>query len=170
MRLRSDSRGAVTVERVAAWVLAALAVAALAGLVVGPGADYRTAAPSVEIDSSYDASTGTVTLTHAGGEELSPRSTTRLTVHVTDADRNATTRLTWANESTLPVSEGDSVTVDDPRVDSNGDGNFLDGDGSVGFLFDDGDTVEVVWTGRLVGQPDERSTTLGTVTVGNETG
>lgn len=170
MSRRPDSRGAVTVERVAAWLLAVAAMAALAGLVVGPGADYRTATPSVDVEGSYNTTTGAVTLTHAGGDELTSRSTTRLAVHVTDADTDATTRLTWANESSLPVSEGASFTVDDPRVDSNGDRNFLDGDASVGFLFDSGDTVEVVWTGRLVGTPRERSTTLGTVTIGNASG
>lgn len=171
MRLRWDARGAVTVERVAAWVLAALAMAALAGLVVGPGADYRTATPSVTFDGSFDAADGSVTLTHAGGDELTQRSTTALTVVVTDADTNATTRLTWADETSgLPLSEGDSFTVDDPRVDSDGDGNYLDGDASVGFYLDDGDEVAVVWTGRLVGAPDTVATIYETVTIGNATG
>lgn len=171
MRNRSDTRGAVTVERVVVWVLAALAFAALAALVVGPAAEYRTATPSVDIEGSYDASTGTITVTHAGGDELTSRSTTRLALVATDADRNATTRLTWADESGgLPLAQGDSVTVDDPRVDSDDDGNFLDGDRSVGFVFDAGDTIEVVWTGRLVGTPGEQTTTFGTVTVENATG
>ena len=170
MSTRSD-RGAVTVERVAVWILAGLAVAGLAALVVGPGADYRTATPSIDVAGEYNASTGTVTLTHAGGDDLTARSTTRLAVHVTDANRNTTTRLSWANESAgLPVGEGDSMTVDDPRADSDGDGNVLDGDRSVGFFLDDGDTVEVVWTGRLVGAPDEQTTTLETVTIDNSTG
>jgi len=109
----SDSRGAVTVERIAVWLLAVLAVAALVALVVG----------------------------------------------------------LWATDSDgLPVTEGDSITVDDPRTDSDGDGGFLDGDVSVGFVFDSGDTVEVVWTGRILGTPEEQSSTLGTVTVTNETG
>lgn len=170
MRIRSDTRGAVTAERVAVWALAVLAVVALAALVVGPAAEYRTAAPSVGIEGSYDASTGTVTVTHAGGDELTARSTGRLALVATDTDRSATTRLTWATESDgLPVSEGDLITVDDPRVDSNDDGNYLDGDTSVGFMFDSGDTVAVVWTGRLIGAPDEQTATLGTVTVGNAT-
>jgi len=169
MRARPDSRGVVTVERVAVWLLAILAIAGLAALVVGPGADYRTAAPSVDIEGSYTATSGVVTLTHDGGDELTARSTTRLAVYVTDADTNATTRLTWANGSTLPLSEGATFAVDDPRVDSNGDQNFLDGDGSVGFSLADEDTVEVVWTGRLIGAPGERSTAFYTDTVGNMT-
>jgi FlaG/FlaF family flagellin (archaellin) len=170
MSRRPDARGAVTVERVAAWLLAVAAMAALAGLVVGPGADYRTATPSVEVEGSYNTATGTVTLTHAGGDELTSRSTTRLAVHVTDADTDATTRLTWATESSLPVSEGVSFTVDDPRVDSNGDGDYLDADRSVGFYLEPGDTVEIVWTGRLIGAPEAQTETLDTVTLGNETG
>jgi hypothetical protein len=170
MRNRSDTRGAVTAERVVVWILAVLAFAALSALVVGPAAEYRTATPTVEIEGSYDASTGTVTVTHAGGDDLTARSTTRLALVATDADRNATTRLTWADESGgLPLSEGDSITVDDPRVDSDSDGNYLDGDRSVGFVFDSGDTVSVVWTGRLIGTPGEQTTTFGTVTVENAT-
>lgn len=171
MRIRSDTRGAVTAERVAVWVLAVLAFAALAALVLGPAAEYRTATPSVDIEGSYDASTGTVTVTHASGDELTARSTNRLALVATDADRNATTRLTWATESRgLPVAGGDAITVDDPRVDSDDDGSFLDGDRSVGFVFDSGDTIEVVWTGRLIGTPGEQTATLGTVTVENATG
>lgn len=170
MSVLSDCRGGVTAERVAVWLLAALVLAALAALVVGPGAEYRTATPTVTVDGSYDAADGSVTLTHAGGDELTRRSTSELAVVVTDADENATTRLTWADDdSGLPLTEGDTFTVDDPRVDSNGDGNFLDGDGSVGFYLEAGDTVEVVWTGRLVGAPDTVTTTYEMVTIGNET-
>jgi len=158
-------------ERVAVWLLAALALAALAALVVGPGAEFRTATPSVTVEESFDAADGSVTLTHAGGDTLSSRSTDELAVVVTDADTNATTRLTWADDSGgLPLGPGGSFTVDDPSVDSNGDENFLDGDGSVGFYFEPGDTVEVVWTGRLVGAPDTVTATFQTVTIGNETG
>lgn len=170
MSVLSDRRGGMAAERVAVWLLAALALAALAALVVGPGAEFRTATPSVTVDGSYDAADGAVTLTHAGGDTLSSRSTDELAVVVTDADTNATTRLTWADDSGgLPLSEGASFTVDDPSVDSNGDENFLDGDGSVGFYLESGDTVAVVWTGRLVGAPDTVTTTYETVTVGNET-
>ncbi|MBX0321736.1 type IV pilin [Halomicroarcula sp. F13] len=166
---RSDSRGVVTVERVAVWLLAALAVAGLAALVVGPGADLQTATPAVDVQGTYDAEAGSVTVSHEGGDRLTTTSTTRLAVVVTDADRNATTALTWADEgSEFPVTSGDAFTVDDPRVDSDGDGDYLDGDGSVGFYLDSGDTVAVVWTGRLVGAPNERTATLGTVTVGDE--
>jgi Protein of unknown function (DUF1628). len=171
MRDRPDTRGAVTAERVVVWALAVLAFAALAALVVGPAAEYRTATPTVAIEGSYDAGTGTVTVTHAGGDELTDRSTNQLALVATDADRNTTTRLTWATESSrLPVTEGDAITVDDPRVDSDDDGNYLDGDRSVGFVFDSGDTIAVVWTGRLIGTPGEQTTTVGTVTVENTTG
>ncbi|EMA28750.1 hypothetical protein [Haloarcula japonica] len=166
----SRGRGLVTVERVAVWGLAALAVAGLVALVVGPGADLRTASPSVAIDGQFDAETGAVTLTHAGGDRLTDTSTRALELVVTDADRNRSTTLTWAESDQLPVGSGDTVVVDDPRVDSDGDGNYLDGDGSVGFYLDSGDTVAVRWTGRPLGAPDERTTTLDTVTLGNGTG
>ncbi|GGK69415.1 hypothetical protein [Haloarcula sebkhae] len=166
----SRGRGLVTVERVAVWGLAALAVAGLVALVVGPGADLRTASPSVTIDGQLDAETGSVTLTHAGGDRLMDTSTRALELVVTDADRNRSTTLTWAEADQLPVGPGDTVVVDDPRVDSDGDGNYLDGDVSVGFYLDSGDTVAVRWTGRPLGAPDERTTTLDTVTLGNETG
>ncbi|MBX0285992.1 type IV pilin [Haloarcula salinisoli] len=167
MSVRSDARAAVPVERIAVWGVAVLAVAAFAGLVVGPGADFRTAAPSADFEGSYNNTTGTVTVTHAGGDDLTGES---VVVVVTDADGDTTTRLLWANESTLPVTEGDSFAVDDPLADTDGDGNYLDGDGSVGFYLEPGDTVAVVWTGRLTGAPETRTATLETITVGNETG
>ena len=162
----STPRGVVTVERLAVWLLAALVVIGAAALVVGPGAELRTATPNVEIDGSYDAATSSVTVTHAGGDRLTATATSAVAVVVTDADRNATTRLTWATESQgLPIGPGDSFTVDDTSIDSNSDGDYLDADGSVGFHLADGDTVAVVWTGRIVGAPNERTTTLGSVTV-----
>lgn len=164
----SRCRGAVTAERIAVWGLAALALAGLAALVVGPGADLRTAAPSATIDGQFDAEAGTVTLTYAG-DTLTDTATRELALVVTDADRNATTRLTWADESQLPVGGGDTVTVDDPRVDADGDGNYLDGDASVGFYLEPGDTVALRWTGRPIGAPSEQTTTLDTVTLSNET-
>ena len=167
MSLRSDARAGVTIERIFVWGAAVLAVAALAGLVVGPGADFRTAAPSADFEGSYDNATGTVTVTHAGGDDLTGDS---VALVVTDADTNETTRLLWGNESTLPVAEGDSFAVDDPRVDANDDGNYLDADGSVGFYLESGDTVDVVWTGRLTGAPETRTETLETITLGNATG
>ncbi len=171
MSARPDARGAVTVERIAVWGAAALVVAALAALVVGPGADFATAAPSADFEGSYDDATGAVTVTHDGGDRLAGGITHSLVLVVTDADNGTTTRLPWANESSgLPITEGDTFTVDDPRVDADGDGDYLDGDGSVGFYLSTGDTVEVVWTGRLTGAPDTQTETLDTVTVGNATG
>ncbi|MBV0900631.1 hypothetical protein [Haloarcula salina] len=162
------SRGAVTVERIVVWGLAALALAGLAALVVGPGADLRTAAPSATVEGQFDAETGTVTLTYAG-DTLTDTATRELALVVTDADRNASTRLTWADESRLPVEAGDTLIVDDPRVDADGDGSYLDGDASVGFHLEAGDTVALRWIGRPLGAPSERTTTLDTVTLSNET-
>jgi len=170
MSLRSDARAAALVERIAVWGAAVLVAVALAGLVVGPGADFRTAAPSADFEGSYDNATGTVTVTHAGGDNLAGGSTQSVALLVTDADTDSTTRLLWANESTLPVTASDSFAVDDPSVDADDDGNYLDADGSVGFYLEPGDTVEVVWTGRLTGAPETRTETLETITIGNATG
>ena len=171
MSVRSDARAGVTVERIFVWGATVLVVAALAGLVVGPGADFRTATPTADFEGSYDNATGSVTVTHAGGDSLAGRSTQSVALVVTDADTNSTTRLRWANESSgLPVSAGDSISVDDPRVDSDDDGDYLDADRAVGFYLEAGDTVEVAWTGRLLGAPETRTETLDTITVGNETG
>jgi len=166
----SDSRGTVTAERIAVWATAVLAVAALAVLAVGAGAEFRTATPTADFTGSYDDTTGTVTVTHAGGDALTDRNTDSVALAVTDADTNATTRLLWATESALPLSAGDSITVDDPRVDSDDDRNYLDADASVGFYLEPGDTVAVVCTGRRLGAPETQTASLGTVTVGNETG
>ncbi|MFC6862198.1 hypothetical protein ACFQGE_01840 [Halomicroarcula sp. GCM10025817] len=159
-----DARAALTLERLAVWGLAVLALVALAGLVVGPGADLRTDAPDV-VEGEFDAQAGAVTLTHAGGDRLTGTATDRIAVAVTDTDRNATTTVIWANESTLPVGEGAQFVVDDPRVDSDGDGDFHDGDATVGFHLEAGDTVAVVWTGRLIGAPETRTEMLATVTL-----
>jgi hypothetical protein len=157
------SRGALTLERLAVWGLAVLVVLGLAGLVVGPGADLRTDAPDIVVEGQFDAETGTITLTHAGGDRLTGTATDELAVVVTDSDRDATARRVWASEAELPVGEGAQFVVDDPRVDSDGDGDFHDGDATVGFHLEAGDTVTVVWTGRLVGAPETRTDTLATV-------
>ncbi|MFC7020031.1 MULTISPECIES: hypothetical protein [Haloarcula] len=165
----TDARAALPLERLAVWGLAVLAVVALAGLVVGPGADLRTDSPDVVVEAEFDAETGAVTLTHAGGDRLTGTATDELAVAVTDADRNATTTVVWADESALPVGEGAQFVVDDPRVDSDGDGDFHDGDATVGFHLEAGDTVAVVWTGRPLGAPDTRTETLATVPLVNGT-
>lgn len=162
-------RGVVTVERVVVWGLAALAIAGLAAVAVGPGADLRAATPAVDIDSQFDAETGTVTLTHVGGDRLTDTSTHEVRVVVTDADRNQSTSLVWADGNGLPLEAGAQFTVDDPRVDADGDGDYLDGDASVGFYLDAGDTLSVRWTGRPLGAPSVHTTTLDTVTLSNET-
>jgi hypothetical protein len=164
-RRPSATRGAITAERLAIWTLAVLAIAGLAALAVGPGADLRTSAPEITVETTFDADAGAVTLTHAGGDRLTDTATHALSVAVTDADRNATTTVVWAEESELPVERGDSFTVDDPRVDGDGDGDYLDGDASVGFYLEPGDTVAVVWTGRPFGAPDERSVVVAETTL-----
>jgi len=167
MRGTSDARGAVTVERIAVWGLAVLAAAGLATLAVGPGSEFATATPTADFEGSYNNTTGTATVTHAGGADVTGES---VALVVRDADGKTTTRLPWANASQLPLSEGDAVTIDDPRVDADGDGDYLDGDRSVGFYLEPGDTVDVVWSGRRLGAPAAQTETLATIPVGNATG
>jgi len=160
-----EQRAGVTVERVVVWAVAALAVAGTAAVVVGPGADLRGAAPEVAVDATFDADAGAVTLEHAGGDSLTAGNTDRLVLELTDADRNTTVRVAWASGDRLPIEPGDTLVVDDPRVDSDGDGNYLDGDRSVGFYLEPGDRITVVWTGRLPGAPQTRTVTVADVTV-----
>ena len=165
----TDERGAVPVERLLVWGLAILVFVALAGLVVGPGADLRTDTPDLTLGSEYNAQAGTVRLVHAGGDEFTGLSTDRLRVVAFDSDQNESVSVVWANESRLPVDRGAQFILDDPTVDTNGDGNFDDGDASVGFHFEAGDRIAVVWTGRTLGAPGTRTATLDTVTLGNAT-
>lgn len=158
----ADTRGVVRAERLAVWLLAVLAVAGLGVLAVGPGADLRTATPTVAIEGGYDADTSAVTVTHAGGDTLAGKQTA-VVIRVTDVDENATSRFRWHRDG--GVSEGETFTIDDPAVDSNGDQNVLDGDGSVGFTFAPGDTVVVLWTGRTLGAPETHTAQLGEFTI-----
>jgi hypothetical protein len=151
----ADTRGVIRAERMAVWLIAVLAVAGLGALAVGPGADFRTETPTVEPNFSYDSGTSAVTVAHTGGDSITGTNAV-VTVLVTDSDRNATSRFRWQDGP-----DGSSFVVDDPSVDSDGDGNVLDGDGSVGFTFAPGDTIEVVWRGRLLGAPETQTTQLG---------
>jgi hypothetical protein len=155
----ADTRGVVRAERMAMWLIAVLAIAGLGALAIGPGADFRTETPTVATNFSYDSGASAVTVTHTGGDSLTG-SHSVVTVLVTDSDRNATSRFRWHN-----VSDGSSFSVDDPSVDSDSDGNVLDGNGSVGFTFAPGDTIEVVWRGRLLGAPENQTDQLGEFTV-----
>ena len=172
-QFREADRGVSPVIGVILMIAITVVIATATGTLVLQLVDDRTSeleAGDVEAEFSVSYGTDTVTVTHAGGDDLTDRNTDSVALAVTDTDTDATTRVLWADEASLPVTEGDSFTVDDPTVDSNGDDNYLDADGSVGFYLEPGDTVEVVWTGRRLGAPETQTETLETLTVGNATG
>ncbi|MFB6183638.1 MAG: hypothetical protein ABEI96_03705 [Haloarculaceae archaeon] len=153
-----DDRAAVPVERLLVWLVAVVLVVAVAGTFVAYGDRWRRDDPNADFAFDYDAATATVTVEHVGGMPIRDTGTRSLVLTFVDASTGATANVTWASDRAgddtdrgtgYPVTEGDRITVDDPTVDADGDGNYLDADASVGFHFDSGDEVRVVWTGSL---------------------
>jgi hypothetical protein len=77
-----------------------------------------------------------------------------------------TATLTWIDDGGDRLTEGDAITVDDPTVDADGDGNYFDADRTAGFPLTPGGTVEIRWTGRPLGAADERTVTLDSYEIG----
>lgn len=159
------------IERIVIWVVTLAVVAGTVGSVVYLAEDVRRDAPDSDFDVSFDEETRTVAVEHAGGEAITDRVTERLAVVVVDESAGSTTDVTWASDADgpfnrgagYPVSPGDSLTIDDPTVDADGDENFHDADASVGFPLESGDSVRVVWSG------DRQGGTAQNVTLANET-
>jgi hypothetical protein len=172
MRQRGDSsagaRAALDAEYVVVWLVALVVVAGITGAVVAYGDDVRQTTPDSAFVVSFDEDARTLTVAHNGGDAIRDRSTHRLSVVVTDADADVTDRVVWAADETwyadrgsgFPVSEGDSLRIDDPTVDSDGDGNLHDADGTVGFELDANDTVAVEWEGDRRGGKQTTETLL----------
>ncbi|MFC7195592.1 hypothetical protein ACFQL4_14770 [Halosimplex aquaticum] len=122
---------------------------------------------------SFDNETGTLTVRHAGGDSIVDRTTQRLSVVAVDTTTGSTQEVVWASDSAgpskrgpgYPIARGDSLTVDDPSVDADGDENYLDAERSVGFYLEQGDRVRVVWTGSMRG--DTRTVTIANATLGS---
>jgi len=169
-RLADDERAGV--ERVAVWLVTLAVVAAVVASVVYLAEDVRRPTPDADFDVSFGADTHTVTVEHAGPEPITDRVTRELVVEVVDEDAG-TTAVTWVSDVPgptsrgldYPVEPGDALTVDDPTVDADGDGDFHDADRSVGTPLDAGDTVRVVWTGNRQGGT-ARTVTLANATLG----
>lgn len=167
--LSDDERGSVGAERIAVWLIPLLAVGFVAAAVVQPGLIAATP-PEASFAGSYNAETNTLQVEHAGGDAVRAGPTSSLVLVVADVDGGTTQNVSWATDegesvSGYPVKPGDSIAIDDPSVDSDGDGNTFDGDATVGFELDD-DTVAVVWRGRPLGAPGQESATLETLTIG----
>jgi hypothetical protein len=167
--LVGDERGGV--ERWVVWLVAVAVVVGLVGSVVYLDDELRRDSPGADFSVSFDAEAGSVTVEHAGGGAIADRTTERLSVVVSDSSAGTSAEVVWVSDSAglskrgteYPVAPGNSLTVDDPSVDSNGDGNYLDAERSVGFYLESGDSVRVVWAGSMGGT--ERTVTLANATL-----
>lgn len=167
--LSDDERGAVGAERVAAWILVLLAVGLTVAIVLEPGV-IAASPPDASFSGAFDEETNTLRIEHAGGEPIGDEHTASLVVVVSDGDGDVARNVTWVADEgdslgTYPVESGDTIAIDDATVDSDDDGSAFDGDATVGFELDEGDTATVVWRGRPLGAPDTVTTTLDTVTI-----
>jgi len=168
-RLHGDTRGGV--ERVAVWLVALAVVAGTVGSVAYLADDVRRDTPDAAFAVSFDGDTHTVTVEHAGGDAITDRVTRRLSVVVADADGPTAAKVAWARDAPGPVTRGEgypvrpgeTLTVDDPAVDADGDGSSHDADATVGFRLGANDSVRVVWEGA------RRGGTVRTVTLANAT-
>lgn len=164
-----DERGGV--ERWVVWLLVLAVTVGVVGSVVYFGDALRRDSPDADFSVSFDSEAGALTVEHSGGDSISDRTTRELSVVVVDANTANRERVVWVADSPgagkrglgYPVQSGDSLTIDDPSVDSDGDESYLDGDRSVGFYLESGDSVRVVWEGSLRGSV--RSVTLANATV-----
>lgn len=159
MQWREYVRAVFGVERVAAWVVAALAVALVVTAVAANGGGV-VSAPAASFEGSYDAANGSVTIAHAGGATVDAE---RLTLVVADGNQSADVTWTGADR----VGQGAAVTVDDPTVDGDGDGDYFDADVTVGFALSGDATVTIRWTGRPLGAAGSQTVTLDTVELGS---
>jgi hypothetical protein len=167
--LSDDERGAVGAERVDAWMLVLLAVGFTVAVVLQPGV-IAASPPDASFSGTFAADTNTLQVEHDGGDAIRSGPTSSLVLVVSDAETDSARNVTWVADdgsslAAYPVEPGDGVAIDDPTVDSDGDGDAFDGDAPVGFELGPGDTVRVVWLGRPLGAPDQVTTTLDRVTI-----
>jgi len=158
MELREFVRAVFGLERVGVWLIAVLAVAAIA-TVATAGVPTVGGPSEAGFSTSYDGESQQYTITHDGGETITAGES--LTVTVSNDEHAA--NVTWAGDggvTAFPVAEGDSLTIDDPRVDGDGDGDFFDAGATVGFELSGNETITVRWTGRPFGAPDTRTVVL----------
>jgi hypothetical protein len=169
-RAGTDERAGL--QRPVIWLVVLVVAAGAAGSVVVFADDVRRDVPDSEFAFDFDSETATVTVEHAGGQAITDRTTKNLTLEFVDVSANTTSRVVWVSDVggplergfDYPVEAGDSLSVDDPTVDANDDENVLDADGSVGFAFESGDEVRVVWTGSRFGG-GVRTVTLANATI-----
>jgi len=169
-RAGTDERAGL--QRPVIWLVVLVVAAGAAGSVMMFADDVRRDVPNSEFAFDFDSETATVTVEHSGGQAITDRTTKDLTLVFEDVNAGTTSRVVWISDvggpiergSGYPVEDGDALSVDDPTVDSNGDENVLDAEGSVGFAFESGDEVRVVWTGSRFGG-GVRTVTLANATI-----
>jgi len=177
-RRRDADRGLLDVEYLVVWLVALVVVAGVGGAVVEYGDDVRDSTPDSEFAVSLDQQSWTVTVTHAGGDAVLDRTTHRLSVVLVDASNGTTERFDWARDdrpfadrgSGYPVTEGDTLVIDDPSVDSDGDANYHDAAASVGFHLATDDRVRVEWRGVRRGGKTTTLTLLNATLVSADDG
>ncbi|WP_123537386.1 type IV pilin [Halosimplex salinum] len=168
-----DERG-LAVERWVVWLVVLAITAAVVGSVVYFGDEFRRDSPNADFSVSFDGDASALTVEHVGGDSISDRTTERLLVVVVDGSTGNSDEVVWVSDSAgptkrgggYPVRSGDSLRIDDPSVDSDGDENYLDAERSVGFHLEDGDSVRVVWEGSMRSS-ETRSVTLANATLGS---
>jgi len=170
-RAGTDERAGL--QRPVIWLVVLVVAAAAAGSVVLYADEVRRDTPNSEFEFAFDSGTATVTVEHVGGQAITDRTTKNLTLEFVDVSANTTSRVVWVSDVGgpiergygYPIQAGYSLSVDDPTIDSNGDENVLDAQGSVGFVFAPEDEIRVVWTGSRFGG-SVRTVTLANATVG----
>ena len=169
--LRRDERGAFRVERPVAWLLVILAIGFAVAIATGPGTTLATNAPDASFEGTFDSETNILRVEHAGGDAIRRGSTSTIVVTIADGQTGSRATVTWVADgdgggATFPITSGDAITVDDPRIDSDGDGTVFDAHATVGFGLDEGDQVRVVWRGRPPGAPSSLNRTLASFPIG----
>ncbi|NLV11165.1 type IV pilin [Halomicrobium mukohataei] len=162
MEVSDYVRTAFGVERVAVWLAAGVAVAVVVLAVSASGAGIVDP-PTASFDGSYDADTHSVTITHAGGDAVSAA---QLSLVVTDEAGTNVATVNWSEDGSERLAPGGTLSLDDPTIDADGDGDYFDADRTVGFPLTAGVTVEVRWTGRPLGAAGVQTVTLDTYEVG----
>jgi len=169
-------RALLDAEYLVVWLVALVVVAGVAGAVVEYGDAVRDTTPDSDFSVSLDQQSRTLTVAHAGGDAIVDRTTRRLSVVIVDASNGTTERFDWARDdrpfadrgSGYPVTEGDSLAIDDPSVDSDGDGNYHDAEASVGFHLAADDIVRVEWRGVRRGGKTTTLTLLNATLVSDD--
>lgn len=109
------------------------------GLQAAPSCPMGTYTPTVRFDVKWDSATETVSITHAGGDELSPsddHGTISLFVMVVDDGTEREEQLMWMNQNAgePPVRMGDSFTIQQSQTN---------------IVLSPGDEIRVIWRGNI---------------------